>query len=343
MAYGTGGVFKRREIFWVHFSSQGRVFRESAHTASRDEALAFLAQRRCETGIDATPTTGDTVADLAGRVIARYTKKKRKSTATARGHEKAWLAALGGATPVTTLTVESLQLVLDAWEEEGYKPATLNRRLAFLRLGMRLLKRRDQIDFAELRQLEENEREGFVSRAEFDRLYAATVACDPDLADFFAWLYVTGMRRGEAGQLTLDMVDRRTWTLRIPGRVQKHGKNRPLKLSPTMQAIIGSRLAKATRGCSFLFHRAGEPIRHFKHVWKTLTKTAGLVGVRPHDFRRSAITNMFDAGFTIPQIMAVTGHKTAAMVLRYAQIDDHQLDAKYAALPAPSCLTGTAA
>jgi integrase len=343
MAYGTGGVFKRRDTFWVHYSIRGRVFRESAHTTSRDEALAFLAQRRCEQGSDPTPTNGDTVADLCGRVIARYKKKKRKSTATASGHEKAWLAALGGTTLVTTFSVESLQLVLDGWEKEGYKPATLNRRLAFLRLGMRLLKRRDQVDFAELRQLEENEREGFVSRAEFDRLYAATVAVDPDLADFFAWLYVTGMRKGEAAQLTLDMVDRRTWTLRIPGRVQKHGKNRPLKLSPVMQAIIASRLAKATRGCRFLFHRAGEPIRHFKHVWKTLVTTAGLVGVRPHDFRRSAITNMFDAGFTIPQIMAVTGHKTAAMVLRYAQIDDNRLDEKYATLPTPSCLTGTAA
>ena len=342
MAYGTGGVYKRRDTFWVHYSIHGRVVRESAHTSSRADALAFLAQRRSEQGPTPTPGGAATVADLCGLVIARYRKKKRKSTATALGHEKAWLAAFG-TTKVETLSIETIQPVLDGWERDGYSIATLNRRLAFLRLGMRLLKRREQIDFGDLRQREDNERDGYISRAAFDRLYQTTVARDPDLAEFFAWLYVTGMRRGEAAQLTLEMVDRRTWTLRIPGRVQKHGKNRPLKLSPIMQAIVASRLTKATRGCLFLFHRAGEPIRHFKHAWQTLTTAAGIAGARPHDFRRSAVTNLFDAGFTIPQIMAITGHKTAAMVLRYAQIVDEHMDAKLAAMPAPSCLTRDAA
>lgn len=342
MAYGTGGVYKRRDTFWVHYSISGRVVRESAHTAVRAEALAFLAQRRSEQGPTPTATGGATVADLCGLVIARYEKKKRKSTATALGHKKAWLAACGTAR-VETLSVETIQPILDGWERAGYSVATLNRRLAFLRLGMRLLKRREQIDFSDLRQLEQNERDGYVSRAAFDRLYRATIVRDPDLAEFFAWLYVTGMRRGEAAQLTVDMVDRRTGTLRIPGRVQKHGKNRPLKLSPVMQAIVAARLTKASRGCPFLFHRAGEPIRNFKHAWTTLTTAVGLAGAKPHDFRRSAVTNLFDAGFTIPQIMAITGHKTAAMVLRYAQIVDEHMDAKLAAMPAPSCLTGTAA
>lgn len=337
MAYGTGGVFKRRDIFWVHYSIRGRVIRESAHTRSRDEALAFLARRRGEQGPNPTPTGDDTVADLCGRVIARYKKKKRRSLATALGHEKAWLAAFGSA-KVETLSIETVQPVLDGWEREGYSVATRNRRLSFLRLGMRLVKRRDQIDFAELREDEENERDGYIGHAAFDLLYAVTVAVAPDLAEFFAWLYVTGMRRGEASKLTIDMLDRRTWTLRIPGRIQKGKKFRPLKLSPIMRSIIESRLTKQTRGCDFLFHRAGEPIRNFKHAWKTLTKAAGLVGAKPHDFRRSAVTNMFEAGFTIPQIMSVTGHKTPAMVIRYAQIVDEHMDAKLAAMPAPSCL-----
>src|SRR5262249_43334097 len=220
--------------------------------------LAFLARRRTE---QATTTPREqrpadaTLADLTGKVMARYLKKQRKSTATAAGHEKAWLAALDATRKLDDLNHELLQAVVDVWKGEDYTAATINRRLSFLRLGLRLMKRRDQIDFAELREPEDNERDGYVSRAAFDTLHAATLAFDPDLADFFAWLYVTGMRRGEAAKLTLAMVDRRTWTLRIPGRIQKHGKNRPLKLVGVMQALVASRLAKATRGCGFLFHR----------------------------------------------------------------------------------------
>jgi integrase len=345
MAYGTGGVFKRRDTFWVHYSIHGRVIRESAHTTSRDEALAFLARRRCETGTTAPAPRDEqhTVAMLCGRVLARYMKRKQASVATVRGHEKAWLAALGGATRLDTLSVETLTPILEGWEGDDYSAATINRRLSFLRLGLRLVGRRMQIDFGELRKAEENTRNGYLSRADFDKLYAAALAFDPDLAEFFAWLYVTGMRKGEARKLTVAMVDRRTWTLRIPGRVQKHRKDRGLQLSGIMRTLVAARLAKQTRGCEFLFHRAGEPIRDFKHAWKTLVATAGLEDVRPHDLRRSAVTNMLEARFSIAQVMAITGHRTPAMVLRYAQVVDEHLDEKVAALPTPSCLTGTAA
>jgi integrase len=347
MAYGTGGVFKRRDTYWVHYSIHGRVIRESAHTTSRDEALVFLTQRRFATGTTLAAPRPDqqTVAMLCARVLTRYTTRKQASVATARGHAKAWLAALGGDTPLEALCVETLTPILEGWEGEDYRAATLNRRLSFLRVGLRLLGRRTQLDFAELRYPEENTRDGYLSRGDFDRLYAAAVAFDPDLAEFFAWLYVTGMRKGEARQLTVAMVDRRrdTWTLRIPGRVQKHRKDRGLQLSGILRTLVAARLAKQTRGCEFLFHRAGEPIREFKHAWKTLVATAGLVDVRPHDLRRSAVTNMLEAGFSIAQVMAITGHRTAAMVLRYAQVVDAHLDEKFAALATPSCLTGTAA
>src|SRR5262245_55003801 len=91
MAYGTGGVFKRRDTFWVHYSIDGRVVRESAQTTSREEALAFLARRRAElatTAARAQRPADAIVADLTGKVMARYTKKKRKSIGTAAGHEK---------------------------------------------------------------------------------------------------------------------------------------------------------------------------------------------------------------------------------------------------------------
>src|SRR4029450_4462725 len=148
---------------------------------------AFLAQRRCETGATAPAPRDEqqTVAMLCGRVLARYTKLDQASVATARGHEKAWLAALGAETLLDTLSVETLTPILEGWEGNDYSAATINRRLSFLRVGLRLLGRPMPLDCREPRKAEETPRNGYLSRADLDRLYAAALAFDPDLAEFF--------------------------------------------------------------------------------------------------------------------------------------------------------------
>jgi len=340
MAYGMGRVYlpKNSGLYWIQFCVNGHVFRESARTATRDEALRVLAQRRLEEAD--RPTTkvlqGQTVATLCALVLQRYTRKKQKSIATAAGHSTAWLTALGGDTILGALTVEGLGEVIEAWEDDDYAPATINRRLAFLKVGMRLAKVPALIDFAELRRLEDNVRDAYVARDEFAKLYAGAAVFDADLADYLAWLYVTGMRRGEASQLTFDMVDRRRWVLLIPGRVQKHKKHRGIFLAGAMQALVAKRFEARVRGCDFLFHRAGERVRSFAKSWKTLCKQAGLdANLRPHDLRRSAVTNMLEDGLTMKEAMEISGHKTASVFNRYIQIVEESFRAKLAAMRVP--------
>src|SRR5215813_7176086 len=324
MAYGTGRVYLRGTMYWIQFSAGGRVLREPANTANRDEALRVLAQRRLEEGD--SPTT---------LVLQRYTRKRQRSLATAKGHATAWLAALPGDTPLGSLTVDILGDVIDVWEGDDYAPATINRRLAFLKVGMRLAKVPGLIDFAELRRTEDNVRDAYVARDEFARLYAIAVVFDPDLADYLAWLYVTGMRRGEASQLTFDMVDRRRWTLIIPGRVQKHKKHRGIFLAGAMQAIVAKRFEARVRGCEYLFHRGGDRVQSFAKSWKTLCAQAGLPAIRPHDLRRSAVTNLLEDGFTPKEAMEITGHRTLSVFTRYQQLPEASFRAKLAAMPLP--------
>ena len=350
MAYGTGRVYLRGTMYWIQFSAGGRVLREPANTDTRDEALRVLAQRRLEEGD--SPTTkvlqAQSLATLAALVLQRYTRKRQRSLATAKGHAAAWLAALPGDTPLGSLTVDILGDVIDGWEGDDYAPATINRRLAFLKVGMRLAKLPTLIDFAELRRTEDNVRDAYVARDEFARLYAVAVVFDPDLADYLAWLYVMGMRRGEASQLTFDMVDRKRWTLLIPGRVQKHKKHRGIFLAGAMQAIIAKRFDARIRGCDFLFHRAGDRVQSFAKSWTTLCKAIGLadlVGtgdaqrwvprIRPHDLRRSAVTNLLEDGFTPKEAMEITGHRTLSVFTRYQQLPEASFRAKLAAMPLP--------
>jgi site-specific recombinase XerD len=48
--------------------------------------------------------------------------------------------------------------------------------------------------------------------------------------------------------------------------------------------------------------------------------------ITPHVMRHTSITNLVEAGVDLPTIQKISGHKTLAMVLRYAHVHDHHID-----------------
>jgi integrase len=48
--------------------------------------------------------------------------------------------------------------------------------------------------------------------------------------------------------------------------------------------------------------------------------------VTPHVLRHTAITNLVQAGVDLPTIQKISGHKTLAMVLRYAHVHGQHVD-----------------
>jgi hypothetical protein len=42
------GVFKRGNVWWIHFSVGGRQYRESSGSRNKEDALALLAKRKTE-------------------------------------------------------------------------------------------------------------------------------------------------------------------------------------------------------------------------------------------------------------------------------------------------------
>jgi len=52
---------------------------------------------------------------------------------------------------------------------------------------------------------------------------------------------------------------------------------------------------------------------------------AGIENFRFHDFRHTFVTNMRRAGKQDRAIMAITGHKTMAMLMRYDSVDEDDL------------------
>lgn len=54
--------------------------------------------------------------------------------------------------------------------------------------------------------------------------------------------------------------------------------------------------------------------------------------VTPHVMRHTGITKLVKAGVDLPTIQIISGHKTLAMVLRYAHMDDEHIDQAMSAI-----------
>jgi hypothetical protein len=99
--------------------------------------------------------------------------------------------------------------------------------------------------------------------------------------------------------------------------------------------------------CRFVFHRDGEPIRHFRAAWRNACKAAGCPGALVHDMRRSAVRTFERAGVPRSIAMEMIGHKTESIYRRYAIVDQASRRDAAARLdgwietPKPAASTGT--
>jgi len=70
----------------------------------------------------------------------------------------------------------------------------------------------------------------------------------------------------------------------------------------------------------------------FKEAWNTAVKEAGITDFKFHDLRHTAASYLAMNGASASEIAAVLGHKTLAMVKRYAHIADEHTASVVAAM-----------
>jgi integrase len=208
-------------------------------------------------------------------------------------------------------------------ELDGYTPATVKAHVAYLRAAMRYAYKKGELAvlpwFPTIKA--DNARTGFFEREEFERV----VACLPEPhADIARFGYGCGWRLSEILGLQWSEVDRVRGVIRLTNSKNGHGRILPLvgELGKIIERawrnrIMGNSLSE------WVFHRAGKriPRTRYWEKWTETCKQAGVSGRLFHDLRRTAARDMIAAGCDYQTAMAVTGHRSMSMFMRYQIVD----------------------
>ena len=355
---GNGRIFLRGQIWWVAYYLRGKEYRESSGEMDEKKASNFLKLRLKEVGADElglhkfTPPKNRrlTLQDLLEALQKDFELRDKMSPQNKSGFSRA--KADFGHYRAVSLTPQAVDNYVQQRLATGDRPATINRITQLIGQAYRLAIRRGDLNqMPAIRHLSEagNERKGFFSREEFDRVYSSLPR---DIADFALFGFLTGWRKSEIASLKWQDVE--DGVIRLRGEYAKNGEARSVVIAGELSPLVDRRKqARLANGIltSAVFHRNGERVRQFRKAWASACVAAGLgkmvcpkcasegsarecpgckirteyTGRIFHDLRRTAVRNMVRSGVPQNVAMKVSGHKTASMFRRYDIANEEDL------------------
>jgi integrase len=361
---GDGNIFQRKNIWWIRYSRRGKPIRESSHSSDPEVARKLLNRRTKELWAEKKglqPFLGPKaekvlVSQLLDSLMADYKLKGTRSLKSIKAHSKPIREAFGDMRAVDVTTAHMDRYINRRLKEDERAPATVNREIHVLARAFRLgVERREILPGPHIRRLAENNtRQGFFTRAEFESVVAAL----PEyLQDFTRFAYLCAWRKGQTAALKWEHVSRTDGVIIAPGEIVKNKRPHKIVLEGELTAIIEraweARQYEASSGpavSEYVFHHDGEPIRDPRKAWAAACGAAGLMKPkldkkgnpvtelvdgkrRPvmiparlfHDLRRSGVRNLIRAGVSETVAMRISGHKTRAVFDRYNITSDDDL------------------
>lgn len=214
---------------------------------------------------------------------------------------------------------------------KSYKPATVNRMLAALRGVMKACLRLRLIDIDDYSSLEIKNVKGttlppgrVLSHEELEKLIYQNDHRTKEIRDsaICGILYITGMRRQELVNLTVDdYQDNSLQIIRGKGR-----KDRIVYINDEIDLLIQRWLKVRSNkpGPLFLGVNKGGKIVPGKlttqtvyHLLKDRQDKAGIKHLSPHDLRRTCITHLLEAKVNLSTVSEIAGHAQIQTTMRY--------------------------
>lgn len=160
-----------------------------------------------------------------------------------------------------------------------------------------------------------------------DELTRLIEACKASRSRMLACIVVvaieTGMRLGELLALDWRHIDRATRVATLPDT--KNGEARRVPLSP--KALSALDALPRHIGTSRVFWKWTRS-DSVENAWRRVVAKAGIQDLHFHDLRHEATSRLFERGLALPEVAAITGHKTWQMLRRYTHLDPAALVAK---------------
>ena len=171
----------------------------------------------------------------------------------------------------------------------------------------------------------EKERTRTLSPNEQSALHVALARMgDHPAVALILFLDATGCRLNEARTLRWDFVDFETSTIILPKT--KTGR-KAIRATDEAMTIVSESPRLADN--EYVFHgmTRGAPLAEhtIRGIFHRAAKLAGVAGIKPHDLRRSYITDALAAGVALTTVADLVGHATVHMTARYAQANDFQV------------------
>lgn len=307
------------------------AFVERVRTEERQERLSLPTGRK----------TWLSFKQVAERYLDRMERGGGRNLKAKKQHLNQWLIPYFGNQRADTLTEFTVNTYKRRRLDQKAAAGTVNRELASLKHMLRDAAKAKDIKvvpctFAML--TESKGRTIVLSNEEADALMKGAVADqDPDTWLFVAFGLNTAMRHSEILRARFDEIDWDRGRLHV-GKAKAGGREQPL--TPALVAMLRGEREQRSDPVGFVFKPRGptkstDGHRHTMQKSFARAVTRGGLDVEritPHVMRHTAITRLVEAGIDLPTIQRISGHKTLAMVLRYAHVSGAHIDAAVAAL-----------
>ena len=314
---------------------KGKIKAEATKATTRKEAEAILLQRRAEIarlGEFTSTSSPERVLmnQLFDLLIEDYKLQERKSLYDTELRVNLHLRPYWGKRKAQDIGTQVIHAYIDKRKSQGAEAnATINKELSWVRRAMNLGFRHDpplvrRIPYFPMLPID-NARTGTLACAQYravrDRLpgYAR-------IALVISYHY--GNRKGEIGKIRRDHVDWRAMRILVPGRITKNGEPKYLPIYGELEKElkVWMKWIEASE-CSYLIQDQGQRVFSFDKAWKSACKKAGVPETLFHDLRRTAATNMIEAGYSEKEAMEMGGWKTAHVFRRYHIVSSRRMQA----------------
>jgi len=332
-----GSIYKRGRIYWVKYYRDGRAMRESSESTKESDAKTLLAKREgaIANGLRITPkNVRITIDELLSDVANDYRANGRRSIDDLQCRIRKHLLPFFGKRRAASISTSDARSFIVERQEAGAANGEINRELATLKRAFSLGVQSQRIlQKPYIPLLEENNvRVGFFERDQFEVIMKHL----PDhVRPVIHFAYITGWRTlSEILPLQWRQVDFADREVRLDPGSTKNKEGRLFPMTSELRSLLEEQRKKTDEWQRengtinpWVFTYKGKLFKSYKRSWATACRKAGLPGMIPHDFRRTAVRNLVRAGIPERVAMQMTGHKTRSVFERYNIVSASDLKA----------------